>query len=276
MHPKIAELLARPRILQHTEDWFKARKIRLTASDIGSVLGHNKYCKADEVFLRKTFQSKPFNSNNIACNHGHKYEALAAKAYEQITGIKLIEEDIGLVTHQLFPEFGASPDRVTLESPILIEIKCPYRRKIIPGEIPQMYIDQIEFQMAVCDLDICHFVQFKPGQLTQRGQVDITEYHRDPEWWNDNYLELHTFWKSVIEYWAHPSPYTAAAAQKRGREITIDSTGDIVPPPKEFDSPVAKPQESKQIFEFTTDLEYLPNLYDVTIQKHKSIKNNIV
>lgn len=259
MHPQVEKLLARPRIEQHTDEWYNARQFRLTASDVGSVLGCNPYCSKKTVFKRKTFQSKPF-AGNFACRHGQKYEPLARKAYEYVTGIKCLKDDIGLVTHKDFSEFGASPDGVAIDHPIILEIKCPLSRKIIPGEIPEMYMCQVQFQLEICDIDICHFIQFRPGSLTQRGIVDITEVHRDPAWWEANYLELHQTWRQIVEFWAQPGAYDPRPDGSQPRKT----------PPFHDGPSDSEKRETK--FAIETDEEFIPKYYDVTMQMHKSIK----
>lgn len=47
--------------------------------------------------------------------------------------------EVGLVVHPDLPWLGASPDGVT-NTGRLIEIKCPYKRKPVPGEVPHHYM----------------------------------------------------------------------------------------------------------------------------------------
>jgi len=252
MHEKIEALLARPRIKQHTNAWFSERKIRLTASDVPAVLGHNPYCTREEVFLRKTNQKKPMEVN-AACMYGQKYEALACKAYSVVTGIKCVDEDIGLVTHADFPEFGASPDRVAQDVPVLVEVKCPFRRKIVAGQIPHYYIDQIEFQMACTGLDVVHFVQFIPGGIAKRGTLDITEKPKDPQWWDTHFHTLREFWRDVVKYWEqNPN-------KKPPRRLQVAPNGVVT-------EEVAKPQTDG--FSMHTDMPFEREYYDITIQPY--------
>lgn len=254
MDPKVQSLIERPRIKQHTAGWYNARKIRLTASDVPAVLGHNPYCSRREVFLRKTMQKIP-PPYSVACNHGLKFEALAAKAYSEITGIQCIDEDLGLIIHKDHDCFGASPDRVVYNSPILVEIKCPFRRKIVPGQIPKHYLDQIEFQMEVCDLDIAHFVEFIPGNLNRRGIVSITEKKRDPKWWLLNRPILDAFWSEVIDYW-NKNPYKQAP-----RKVQLNiSTGKL-------DEIKDDDEIKNDDFDFNTNLTFDRDSYDIFIQE---------
>jgi hypothetical protein len=53
--------------------------------------------------------------------------------------------------------FGASPDGIT-DDGIMLEIKCPLRRKI-NGQVPLQYYYQIQGQLDVCGLDICDYLE---------------------------------------------------------------------------------------------------------------------
>jgi hypothetical protein len=55
------------------------------------------------------------------------------------------------------PYLGASPDGIT-EDGVMVEIKCPWRRKI-NGEIPLQYYYQIQGQLAVCALEECDYFE---------------------------------------------------------------------------------------------------------------------
>lgn len=52
-------------------------------------------------------------------------------------------KDVGLLIHEQHSWLGASPDGVT-SCGRLMEIKCPYKRKPIPYEVPHHYWPQIQ------------------------------------------------------------------------------------------------------------------------------------
>ena len=54
---------------------------------------------------------------------------------------------------------GASPDGITKDG-VMLEIKCPYRRTIT-GVPPIYYVDQVQGQLEVCELDRCDFLECK-------------------------------------------------------------------------------------------------------------------
>ncbi len=84
------------------------------------------------------------------------FEPIAIQIYSHINKIKIHE--FGLIINDDISNFGASPDGITDEG-IMIEIKCPYSRKIICDKIPDKYQYQIQGQLAVCKLDNCDYVE---------------------------------------------------------------------------------------------------------------------
>jgi hypothetical protein len=72
-----------------------------------------------------------------------------------MTGSKVL--DFGLIQHQSEDWIAASPDGITTEG-IMLEIKCPYRRKIT-GIPPLYYYQQVQIQLEVCDLEFCDFLE---------------------------------------------------------------------------------------------------------------------
>jgi len=262
--PRVCAILNRPRTRQHTPEWYTARLTRVTASDVPAILGHNKYMSANAVFKKKTSQSST-KEYNAAMDHGLRFEAVAAKIYTAVTGIETIDEDIGLVLHPEYPQFGASPDRIAKDTPLLIEIKCPRTRKIVPGAVPDQYMDQLQFQLAVCDVDIVHFVEFKPPTLTQRGQLHIIECKRDPTWWVRNLPTLLKFQQDVADYWSERD--IPIICTKPTTMLTVDADGKIVPETEsskaEFDF---NPDDMRYMTSFTDPKEELKH-YDVHLRR---------
>lgn len=131
--PRVAKLLQRPRIAQHTPQWYSARTKLITATAVASILGLNPYCSASKLFKQKTGQATAPDYNSEACQYGTDHEQEAADMYSLVTGFRLVPEDIGLVTHPTVGWLAASPDRIHVSAPILVEIKCPFRRVIRRG-----------------------------------------------------------------------------------------------------------------------------------------------
>lgn len=196
---QLQKLLQSDRPLQHTPEWFLKRKSMLTASNAASFLGKNPYCSRKRYM--KKVSDELLNPNNTqenghgfaACAWGTRHEPEAAVLYSFVTGNKCYPDDVGLVVHPKHPFIGASPDRVVADKPILIEIKAPFKRKIIPELIPPLYVPQVQVQLEVCDMDQCHFVQFVPASLCAPGVIAILLVERDRQWWDANIPVLEKF-----------------------------------------------------------------------------------
>jgi hypothetical protein len=83
------------------------------------------------------------------------FEYVAQNIYSQRNNVKVHE--FGIIKHPKVDFFGASPDGIT-ENGVMLEIKCPFKRKI-NGEIPLQYYYQIQGQLDVCELDECDYFE---------------------------------------------------------------------------------------------------------------------
>jgi len=153
MNPKsiLQELIKKPLIKQRTPEWFKLREDKLTASDLHDAI------KNPLSLAKKKLKGITFNSSAIpALKWGTMFESVATQIYSHINNKKIHE--FGLIINDDIQHFGASPDGIT-EDGVMIEIKCPYSRKIIDGEIPEKYYYQIQGQLAVCNLKDCDYIE---------------------------------------------------------------------------------------------------------------------
>lgn len=192
-HPKVDLLDRRHQIAQRTPEWYARRKDLLTASDAAAALGippFEKY-RGDprEDLLQKKLADQPMGYN-AAIAHGVKHEDSVRQALERFLDEPVAE--YGLLVHRDHPWLGASPDGVTASGK-MVEIKCPMRRTIVPGHVPEHYYPQLQVQMEVCDLDACLFVQWKPP-----GFFDITVVERDRRWFRQNLDRLRGFFNEYV------------------------------------------------------------------------------
>ena len=150
-------LLQLPLMKQRSEEWFEARKTRLTASDLyDAVKGGNISIKLAKK--KANIITDNINYNAIpALKWGTMFEPMATRCYSQkMNNINI--HDFGLICDVDNKHFGASPDGIN-ELGIMLEIKCPYSRKIIDGVIPEKYKMQIQGQLAVCKLKECDYIE---------------------------------------------------------------------------------------------------------------------
>ena len=201
---KIKKLLEIPQYEQRSDEWFKQRENKLTSSDAGSALGINPHQKPHEIIFKKCgYDPKPF-VGNIATRHGQKYEDEAIDKYCALTN--QTNYNFGLIAHEDvyhtkdYYWLAGSPDGISLDNnninePILLEVKCPYKRKIIFGEIPKYYYPQVQLNLFICDLNIADFIEYVPPKT-----MNIVRVYRNEQWLDKNLPLLEKLWKEIEYY----------------------------------------------------------------------------
>ena len=166
-------LRKKPLLKQRTIEWLDARKNILTASDLEEAIGKscNKLAKkkAGVIINNINYSSIP------ALKWGTMFEEMATRCYSQKRkNIEIYE--FGLIIDEKQDHFGASPDGIN-EHGVMIEIKCPYSRKIKDGSIPNKYYMQIQGQLATCCLEDCDYIEcdFKTFQNLEEYLSNINE-----------------------------------------------------------------------------------------------------
>ena len=153
-------------IEQKSDQWLNLRKNFITASNVYKIFDKND--EYIEYIKEKASGISSFKGNEATC-FGEIFEPVAREIYMYIT--KEYVEEFGLVINEDLPYCAVSPDGVT-ESDRLLEIKCPYTRKIT-GQVPNHYYHQIQLQLAVCDCDECDFLECK------FKEISASEYNKE-------------------------------------------------------------------------------------------------
>ena len=161
-------LLATKTIKQRTPEWYEARAGLITASDFAQALGKGKFGTQKEFFWKKVVPEPPDVWQKLAncppIKWGTMYEDVAQEIYSFRNSVRVYE--FGLVKHPTIDFLGASPDGIT-ENGVMLEIKCPYRRKIDPGSVPEQYFYQIQGQLDVCGLDECDYLEVSLEEVSR-------------------------------------------------------------------------------------------------------------
>jgi putative phage-type endonuclease len=146
-----------PKLEQRTPAWYDARNNMITASDYAQSVGFGKFGTQKQFFEKKCgYEVDKFDSTMPALKWGIMFEPVAAAAYS-MKNEGVVVHDFGLLRHPKIGHLGASPDGIS-ELGIMIEIKCPWRRKIT-GDIPLQYYYQMQGQLDVCGLDECDYLE---------------------------------------------------------------------------------------------------------------------
>ena len=167
---QLRRLLEEPGITQRTPEWYAARQTMVTASDVAQALGCAKFGNQRTFFQKKCGlpeEQSPFDATLPPLRWGVIFEPVAQTLYSALNGGTRVHE-FGLLRHPRLPFIGASPDGIT-DNGVMLEIKCPWRRKIVEGEVPMQYYYQIQAQLAVCELTECDYFE-----------CEFSEAHQDP------------------------------------------------------------------------------------------------
>lgn len=181
---------------QRTEEWFEARKGRITASSVGAILGNAPYATRDDVMrrmVREWHGAQNEFDGNIATEYGTRNEAGALTEYQMETGNRV--EAVGFITREDWA--GCSPDGLIGESGGL-EIKCPFglRKEDAPAfkslEDQPHYYDQVQFSLWVTGREWWHFYQWSP-----RGSF-MEIVHASEDWQDENLPRLRQFYAEYL------------------------------------------------------------------------------
>jgi putative phage-type endonuclease len=165
-------LLTLPVLEQKSLEWYKKRHNLISASDFGSALGEGKFVSQKDFIIKKCedYKIHSMSGKEPQFKHGIMFEPVGCDIYSKRMSVKIYE--FGLLDHKKYDFIAASPDGIS-ELGIMLEIKCPYKRKI-DGKIIDQYYLQIQGQLEVCELEECDFVE-----------IDFKHYHSKYEFMED-------------------------------------------------------------------------------------------
>jgi putative phage-type endonuclease len=190
---RVQELLAAEYAEQRSEEWLELRENMITASDVASAIGENRYESPESFVKKKVLKTKW--AGNAATAHGTLLEPLVRDLYDQRYGKK--SHEIGVVQHRQYPWLGGSPDGIT-EDGLLIEIKCPLTRKI-ERKVPSYYMPQIQLLLEIMDLDECDFIQYRPEGESTPEEFVVVRVPRDRTWFPKHFPAMQKAWNQILK-----------------------------------------------------------------------------
>ena len=174
---------------QRTDEWFKARLGKVTASRVSDVLAK---IKSGEAAVRKNYKmqlaterltnQKTDTYINQAMQDGIDREDTAREIYEIVRDIKV--EQVGFIDHPTIKMSGCSPDGKIPDNGVL-EIKCPvettHTTNLLERKLPSRYVSQVQWQIACTGADYANFVSYNPN-FEPKLQLMYVEVERDNEY----------------------------------------------------------------------------------------------
>jgi len=161
---------------QRSDDWYKYRHGFLTASSIGKVFGTSS--SQNQLIVEKCSPFRSFSGGRVntksPLHHGQKYEPVSVMIYEHMYTTQVGE--FGCIRSNKVSCIGASPDGINIDPSNdrygrMLEIKNVVSR-IITGVPKCDYWVQMQFQMYVCDLRECDFLETKFVEYANREEFD--------------------------------------------------------------------------------------------------------
>lgn len=145
-----------PIVEQRSPEWYDIRKSLITASDFAQAVKKGKFGSQKKFYAKKCgYEKDEFDSSIPPLQWGVRYEEVANMFYKLKYDVDVYE--FGVLKHPSYDFLGASPDGISSLG-IMLEIKCPYRRKCTES-IPEQYEYQIQGQLEVCDLEECDYLE---------------------------------------------------------------------------------------------------------------------
>ena len=187
------------------EEWLAARRQHLTSTAMAAVAGMSEYETPLHVF-RKYFNQAPTPDNKYM-HWGRLLQPVIAAEYERVTSTQLVAAPpYYFMRHELFPWAGSSFD-CFLGDDAIVEIKTGTSMSGKWGlsgtdEVPQEYIVQCQWQMAVAEKARCEIAVL----LMDTRDFQIHPVERD-EGIIQHLLSIgEDFWKNNIEARVPPPP----------------------------------------------------------------------
>jgi putative phage-type endonuclease len=187
---------------QRSEEWFKARLGKVTASRVADILAK---IKSGESASRRNYKIQLVSERltgekqetyiNQAMQDGIDREFYARERYVQQFGEV---EEVGFIQHPTL-EAGASPDGIVGEDGI-IEIKCPmgttHTETLMSQDVPSKYMPQIQFQLLCTGRKWCDFVSYNP-MFPEHLQVFVKRVEADADYQKELEIEVKQFLSEV-------------------------------------------------------------------------------
>lgn len=200
-------------IPQRSAEWHAQRKMRITGSRIGAILGLSPWQKADDVLramVREYHGAESEFKGNIATEHGQHHETAAMLCFMRKTGLQV--EQCGFFEYG--DRMGASPDGLTSDGGVL-ELKVPYGLRK-GGEFKPLaeqphYFAQLQMEMLSTGRKHGYFAQYRAPHGDPldfdavQESIHIERVEFDEGWLDANHHALDAFYQRLLAELDNPA-----------------------------------------------------------------------
>lgn len=199
---------------QRTQEWHDQRKLRITGSRVGAILGLSPWQTRDDVLramVREYHGAESEFKGNPATDHGNANEQRAVLAFMRETGLNV--EKCGFFPYG--DRMGASPDGLTDDGGVL-EIKVPFGLRNEPkakfktlDEQPH-YAAQVQMEMLSAGKKHAYFAQYiapkgdplSPDYVPE--QINVERVELDETWLDRNLDAISHFYDLLLSELDNP------------------------------------------------------------------------
>jgi putative phage-type endonuclease len=147
------------KLIQGSPSWHQHRRLHRNASETPAVLAVSPWVTPYRLWLQRTGRAEL--QVTPAMMHGTQLEPAAREAYEALTGN--VMEPLVLADG----EYSASLDGITMDGALILEVKCPFKRRDSEvwkqaevGVLPEHYRWQVQHQLMVAGAALTHVYVF--------------------------------------------------------------------------------------------------------------------
>ncbi|EGP5670200.1 endonuclease [Enterococcus faecium] len=178
------------------QEWLEDRKKGIGGSDVGTILGLNKWKSPYQLWLEKTGQVILTESESEPAYWGNILEEVVAKEFQERTGKKVRRRN-QVFEHPLHPFLRANIDRDVVGENSILECKTAnqFLDKEWEGEeVPLSYLCQVQHYMNVLNKDYCYIAVLIGGQrfiwkrVARDQELIDTITERLVEFWETNVI----------------------------------------------------------------------------------------
>lgn len=176
---------------QNTEEWYKIRRGRVTASEVKRIMANGKGEDGLSIgartymyeLLAELLTNESDSQSSPSIEWGTENEAEARLEYEIRTGNEVTE--VGFIKYDGFNDlFGGSPDGLISEKGG-VEIKCPNTKTHILNFLGESqstnYKYQIQSNILINNLEWIDFISYDPRVVDYDKKMYIERINRDEE-----------------------------------------------------------------------------------------------